>query len=316
MYLIKQVPEDFIVKEIPDYMLEMDGDYSYFVLKKRNYNTIDALERIAKKLKKQMRFVGFAGNKDKKAVTEQICSVKNVSREKLEKIDIKDIKITYLGKGGKPISLGDLKGNEFVITIRDLKKEKAVEAERIPNYFGEQRFSKNNVAIGRAIVQRNFNAAIKLIDSYRVKDHLEEFPYDYAGALRQFSLRLRRIYVHAYQSWIWNEMVKEYLKREPAENEKIPIIGFGTEFKNRTVNLIANKIMNREGISPRDFIIRQMPELSAEGNERDLFVTPEDFWVEFEEDGLNKGKLKAIVHFILPKGSYATEIVKHLFKDF
>ena len=313
MYIIKQVPEDFIVKEIPVYKLDDEGEYSYFILKKKNYNTVDALEKVAKKLRTKMKYIGFAGNKDKAAVTEQVCSVKNVSKEKLEKIDLSRISIKYIGNGKNPISLGDLKGNEFVITVRNLRAQKNIEPKRIPNYFGEQRFSKNNVSIGRAIIQRNFKAAIRLIDDYRVRDYLEEYPYDYAGALRRLPLKTRRIYVHAYQSWIWNEAVKQYMRGNPITNEKIPIVGFGTEFKNKSISVIINKILRNEGINLRDFVIKQMPELSSEGSERNLFVMPEDFWVEFYDDGLNKGRYKAIVHFILGKGSYATEVIRYLF---
>lgn len=314
MYIIKQVPEDFVVKEIPRYELNAEGEYSYFILKKKNYTTIGAVEKIAKRLGTTMRYMGFAGNKDKAAVTEQLCSAKNASREKLERINLADIKITYVGRGKEPVSLGDLRGNEFFITVRNLRAEKTIESKRIPNYFGEQRFSKNNVDVGRAIIQRNFKAALRLVDDYRVKDYLGEYPYDYAGALRQLPLKLRKIYVHAYQSWIWNEAVSQYMKGNPVANEMIPIVGFATEFKNKTIAVIVSKILHSEGITPRDFIIKQMPELSSEGSERDLFVTPEDLWATFKEDGLNKGRLKAIVHFILPKGCYATEVVKHLFR--
>ena len=74
MYKIKQIPEDFIVKEINDIILNNDGKYSYFLLKKKNYNTLNAIKAIAKKLKINEKDIGFAGNKDKEAVTKQTIS--------------------------------------------------------------------------------------------------------------------------------------------------------------------------------------------------------------------------------------------------
>jgi tRNA pseudouridine13 synthase len=316
MYKLKQVPEDFFVKELSKAEFDEEGEYSYFTLVKRNYTTIGALQRIARKLKVPLKRFGFAGNKDKVAVTKQLCSVRGVSGERLGVLKIKDIKIEYVGNGKNPISLGDLRGNSFRIVARDLPRKRLTlkSIERLPNYFGEQRFSRHNVEIGRALVKRNFRRAVELVDDEDVRSYIETYPGDFIGALRKLPLKIRKIYVHAYQSWIWNKTAEEYVKKEkPIKSEKIPIVGFGTELKSGAVGRIIHKIMEAEGTTQRDFIIPQMKEVTAEGGERELFVKPVDFDIKLGKDELNEGKQKATLYFSLPKGSYATVVVKEIF---
>ena len=316
-YKIKQIPEDFIVKEIAKHELEDSGNYSYFVLKKKQYNTLDAIELLSKFFRVPLKYIGYAGNKDRNAVTEQVCSVYKVSQEAIERLRLKNIDLAYIGKSTKPVSLGDLEGNRFKIVVRNLSsniKRKDILVKKIPNFFGEQRFSENNVEIGKNIVKRKFQKAVELINQKQVKFYLEDNPGDFAGALRTIPLQLRKMYVHSYQSYIWNKTAEDYLESKPLSGAKIPIIGFATEIGKDDVSKSIRKIMSVEEISQRDFVINQMPELSSEGNERELFVTPEEFIVsEPEEDELNKGKYKVTVQFVLTKGSYATTVIDFLF---
>ncbi len=316
MYKIKQVPEDFVVKEIPDYILGEKGEYSYFLLKKRNYTTIDAISKIANKLRIPLKFIGFAGNKDKAAITEQLISIKNLKVIDISKLNLKDLVLEFIGKGKKPISLGNLKGNQFKIIVRNLatKRTPTKSIERIPNLFGPQRFSKNNIEIGRYLVKKNFKKAIDLMEHRKVEEFLEDNPGNFIGAIRTLPLKLRKIYIHAYQSFLWNKTIEEYLKTFPHKNELVPIIGFGTDITNNKIKEITIEILHEEDINQRDFIIPQMPELSEEGSERSLFVKPENLIINIEEDELNKNKFKAIVKFKLQKASYATVVIDFIFK--
>ena len=92
-------------------------------MKKTNYTTVGALELLSRKLGMPLKNFGFAGNKDKNAVTEQKISIykggKNLENEKFSGIELK-----YLGNGKNPISLGELEGNAFIITIRNLDENK------------------------------------------------------------------------------------------------------------------------------------------------------------------------------------------------
>ena len=283
------------------------------MLKKKNYTTLKALQAIADALHIPLKEFGCAGNKDKAAVTEQVCSANGISQAGIENLSLKDIEIKYLGKGSKPVSLGDLKGNAFDITVRDidtLPKPK----KQFVNYFGSQRFGINNAAVGKAIVTKDFKKAVALIlitksiAAQAVHRALTVQPKNYIGALKNLPLRLLRLYVHAYQSSLWNELAKMHSEKNH-ENAKLPVIGFGTAPDNRL-----EEILKREGITTRDFIINEFPELSSEGTERHVFAEASELQIgRLEEDELNPGRKKVKLTFTLPPGSYATEFVKQLF---
>ncbi|MCK4522500.1 MAG: tRNA pseudouridine(13) synthase TruD, partial [Nanoarchaeota archaeon] len=134
MYKIKQKPEDFIVNEITNIRPLKQGNFLLFKLKKRDYTTNKAVETIANRLHLNPKFIGYAGNKDKKAVTTQIISIKSSKKEKIENLKLKDISLEFKGCLDKPVSLGDLKGNEFTIRVITNKKPKKI--KKILNLFG------------------------------------------------------------------------------------------------------------------------------------------------------------------------------------
>lgn len=295
MYKIKQKPEDFVVNEITNIKLKKKGNFSIFLLKKKDYTTERAVQTIANKLNIPRKFIGYAGNKDKVAITTQYISIKNA---KIKELELKDIRLDFKGYLDKPILLGDLEGNEFIIKVMTNKTPKKI--TKMINYFGEQRFSKNNKEIGKLIVKRDFKRAVDLIiknNEEQVKEYLSKNPTDYIGALRRIPLKILKLYVHSYQSYLWNEMAVE------SNVKTLPIIGFGTKI---TENI--KGILEKEGITTRDFIIKQIPELSSEGVERNLFVRIKNLKIE-------KIKKGYIIRFILPKGSYATETIKQIFPE-
>ena len=316
MYLIKEKPEDFVVKEIRKLNVDETGKYSYYLIKKRNYTTLEAIQRIADKLNVNAKKIGFAGTKDKVAIAEQAISILNGPKKDLY---LKDIKLKFLGKGKEQISLGDLEGNEFEIVIRNLiKKEiediKKTDKIKIPNYFGEQRFSRNNSEIGKNIVKKNFERAVSLVLEGKgsveknIKEYLEKNNKNFVGALKLIPPKLLRMYMHSYQSDIFNRAVEIYLNKKNInrlKNIRIPLVGFGTELKNDKIGKIIKNLMDEEKITFRDFIIREIPELSSEGTERGLFMSTE---IKILEEGKDFVK----IHFKLNKGSYATEVVKQL----
>ena len=302
MYKIKQSPEDFFVREISTVEIEEEGSYSYFLLRKTNYTTLRALQHIAKALNTQLKNMGFAGSKDKNAVTEQVVSAKNIGKEKLERVKLKDIGIKFLGKGKKPVCLGYLEGNYFKIIVKDADKEPK-KLEKFRNLFGEQRFSAKNEEIGKAIVKKDFKKAADFVietdidEKNTMEEHLKTRKNDFVGALKKIPAKKLKMYVHAYQSFMWNRMA------ENSGKEEIHIIGFGTEPDDEI-----KAVLEGEGITARDFIIREMPGLSSEGDVRKVFA-------EAKELKIRKIDKKTFeFEFILPKGSYATEIIRQSFQ--
>ena len=113
--------------------------------------------------------------------------------------------------------MGTHEGNEFIITIRnldigDIKKIKKFTGKKItaPNYFGQQRFSKNNHVIGKNIVKGNFKAAAELIAETNppaVRQRLSETPNDYVGAIKKIPFKTRTLFINSYQSFLFNKIL-------------------------------------------------------------------------------------------------------------
>jgi len=335
MYKIKQLPEDFIVKEISQVETGINGQYAYYILKKTNYTTIDALQLLSNKFKIPLKNFGFAGNKDKNAVTEQKISILRGSKD-FENIEVRNIELKHIGNGKIPISLGDLDGNEFTIIIRNLEENgisKIKKAEnkklKIPNIYGPQRFSKNNSLIGKAIIKKDFRKAVELMleneghIEKEIRQYLQNNKNNYVEALRLISLKTRKLFVHSYQSYLFNRIVSELLKnklknKKDFKSTKIPIIGFNfeiNEIKNNRLKKIIKKIIEEEKISPRDFITSQIPELSSEGGERNLFFELKFKILKIGGDGLNQDMQKLEINFSLPKSCYATVALEYVFQQ-
>jgi tRNA pseudouridine13 synthase len=329
MYTLKQIPEDFIVREIKKLDLAQ-GRFAYVKVKKKLRNTLDVVRQISKQLGIREKQIGFAGSKDKHAITEQYFSIEGVKEDKIKKLDVENVEINFVGYGKNPLSLGDLEGNQFEIVVRNLDSVDVKEINFVENYFDEQRFSSHNAEIGKHLIKKEFNLACKLIDHFKVKEHLEQHSHDYIGALKKLSPRMLKMYVHAFQSYLWNETLGEYLKQfthkevayslgkfvfnKQKTNLEVPLVGFDNDFSDDKIENIIVELLEKEGIEFSDFVIKQIPDLSREGEMRNAFVDVKDFKVgSSEDDELNPGKKKVKVSFTLGKGSYATMVIRKLF---
>lgn len=163
---------------------------------------------------------------------------------------------------------------------------------------------------------------------------------DYKKALSYVDDRLKKIFVAAYQSYLWNECVKELLRKYVPEEDRVyyeyecgtlmfykkmdeevfnilkdkkfPTIAPDIEYSGEEKEII-EEILKREGLT--------MEELNNIGelgkfiySERKILSIPKNLKIgEFEEDELNKGKYKITLSYELEKGSYATIIIKRAF---
>jgi tRNA pseudouridine13 synthase len=157
----KVAPEDFLVEEIPAYLPSGTGEHLYLWIEKRDLSTQDAIRVIAALLGVKDRDIGYAGQKDRRAVTRQWLSV-HTKNEAPESTDPK-VKILERGRHGNKLRLGHSKGNRFVTTLRGthagaLATAEAVlarlKAEGLPNFFGSQRFGykHDNAVLGAALL--------------------------------------------------------------------------------------------------------------------------------------------------------------------
>jgi tRNA pseudouridine13 synthase len=147
--VLRTVPDDFIVDEIPLVKKGTSGPYLICRLTKSNWELQHAVKEIARRLGISHRRIGWAGTKDRNARTTQLISFYKVTAEEIAALYLKDITLEPVGIANEQLSLGDLGGNRFAIRIRDtdpddLENRVAAVTETaalaMPNYFGLQRF--------------------------------------------------------------------------------------------------------------------------------------------------------------------------------
>ena len=216
-------PEDFIVEELPLYEPTRTGTHTFFAIRKRNLSTLEAIHRIAKDLQVHTRQFGYAGLKDKNAVTTQVLSVEGVLPERVLKIEQPGIEVLWAERHPHKLRVGHLRGNRFQIIRRDISHDalplvesamKRLATEGVPNRFGAQRFGNKNDShlIGKALVKADWETVVRymLTDdarqgnevARRVQRELARKPVE--KVIMGIPHRLRKLYVSAYQAYLFN----------------------------------------------------------------------------------------------------------------
>jgi len=175
---IKTRAEDFLVEELPLYEPGGEGEHLYLFIEKRGQTTSDVVRRLAKLFKVRPRQVGYAGLKDKRAVTRQCFSIHLPDRSDIDKalhrFEFLPFTLLWHDWHKNKLRRGHLKGNRFVIFIREVDPAAVVTAKRIldrlettgvPNYFGKQRFGyrQSNHDVGVAYLQQRWQDALDLM---------------------------------------------------------------------------------------------------------------------------------------------------------
>jgi tRNA pseudouridine13 synthase len=159
-------PEDFRVDEQPAFDAAGAGEHLLLTIEKRNLNTVSVVQRLAKWAGIGDVGIGYAGLKDRHAVTTQRFTVHLPGREapdpaKLEFTDAttgQSLRIVQSHRHSRKLPRGALAGNRFTLVLRDVVGEReAVEARLaaiatggVPNYFGEQRFGRGGSNVDQA----------------------------------------------------------------------------------------------------------------------------------------------------------------------
>jgi tRNA pseudouridine13 synthase len=162
-----------------------------------------------------------------------------------------------------------------------------------------------------------------------ILNHLAREPNDYAGAFGVLPKKIRYLFVHSYQSHLFNKMIAERIRLfgqkalEPIEGDVLEngepmalLAGFESSFAEGKAGEIERKALDEEGVKLEDFRIRKMSELSSKGSRKSIVLRPENFKVvAVGKDEFNEGKSFATISFFLSKGNYATTVLRELMKE-
>mgnify|MGYP005991966785 CR=1 FL=1 len=337
--LFKQNKDDFVVTEIPLYEFSGEGEHLILKIRKKDLATWDAIEIIAKFVGCKSREIGYAGLKDKNAMTVQTISIHKQYEEKLKTFNHPNIKILETTYHNNKIKVGHLKGNKFFIRLKrvnvlDSRKIEAalgsIVSLGMPNYFGFQRFGieGDNYKKGKAIIE---------------------------GTLKEKRRNLKQMYINAYQSYLFNswlskrieisKLVDAFEPKEICEKLNLPLdvvkrmkkqkhplklitgdllshYPFGKIFTIEDLETESDKFYDRDRV-PTGLLsgkrVKTSVDLAYEiekeyeaptgedGARRFAWIFPDEVESNYKEDK-NWMELK----FTLPKGCYATELIAEI----
>ncbi len=337
--LFKQNKEDFVVTEVPLYEFSGEGEHLILKFRKKDLTTWDALQIFAKHFGCRSRDIGYAGLKDKNAMTVQYISIHKSHEDKLESFKHEQIKILEHTYHKNKIKIGHLKGNKFFIRLKRVNVINSRKIEDIlkkfvnfgmPNYFGFQRFGidANNHEKGEAIIngelkEKNrklkqmfvnayqsdlFNKALskrieisKLIDTFEAKEIYERLN------LPHKSVELMKKQEHPFKL-IMGDLMCHYPhgKIFHIENLEDEVEKFNLRNRVPTGLLCGEKVKKSVGLAYE--LEKEFDKVSKENGARRYFwIFPSDIQSEYKED-----KNWMHIQFFLPKGSYATELIAEL----
>jgi len=156
--------------------------------------------------------------------------------------------------------------------------------------------------------------------------HLCKYPNDFVGAFHNLPKPLRYLFTHAYQSHLFNSVIGERMKQglglKKVEGDILleglptaPLYGFESRLAEGKAGEIEKNVLEKEGISLQDFKVKQMPELSSKGRRKEIVLHPKKLkFLGSGEDEFFEGKRTAKLSFELPKGCYATTVLREIMK--
>ncbi|MGC9780604.1 MAG: tRNA pseudouridine(13) synthase TruD [Candidatus Heimdallarchaeota archaeon] len=233
----------------------------------------------------------------------------------------------------------------------------------IPNFFGHQRFgsrSPTSHEIGKQLLLGNIEEAINyyigktsigeaettsfakrvflktndseetlnllpksMVFERMILKHLIKSPNNFIGALQKLPKNLLRIFIHSYQSYLWNLALSERMKRygnlsqkpiDIIENKQVvlPIVGYMSNLSDNDLSNFILDILEKDGITLENFKVKCLPSLKFGGSNRKLAMEPKKF--DFTISANPNGNIDVNVRFSLKPGSYATVLMRELMK--
>ena len=257
---LKQLPEDFKVEEINELGISNEKkSYKAYMLEKRGIETFHLLSYISNKNNIPIREFGIAGLKDKHAITRQYITIP--SKYNLSTAHEKDFGIDFLGYTDKGLKLGNLEGNKFEITARDIKKgelegimqkAKSITQIGVPNYFDSQRFGSviGNEFIAKYLIKKDYEKAVKIyhtsytkFESSKIKNEKRLILQNW-GNIKKLRIKNRSLaaVIDGYKKS--NKWIDAY-KRIPQNIREIVISAYQSYLWNECIKKVLIKTINK-----------------------------------------------------------------------
>ncbi len=336
-----QTPRDFVVDEIPLYEFSGEGEHLILHIRKKGLSTWEMLDIVSQYSGVKVRDIGYAGMKDKKALTSQYISIPKKYESEVVKIDgVKELKILNQTYHNNKLRTGHLKGNRFFIR---LKKVNAIEVSKLvnalemiksygmPNYFGYQRFGKDgdNFKLGRELLdgikkERNYKKREFLINAYQ--SHL----FNLWLSERVKLSKIVDSFSDSEISSIYN-INRESVKALKAQNHPFKLLNgdiahhypYGKIFFVEDLALESERFVNK-GVVPTGLLVGMKAKRATDfagviekdfdeeikvvdGSRRFAWIFPENITYNYKES-----EAWFELGFELPKGSYATVLLEEL----
>lgn len=195
--VIRRFAEDFCVEEDLGFEPEGAGEHQFLLIRKTGENTDWVAQQLARFTQTHPRDIGYAGKKDRHAITDQWFSVRLPLGTQLDwsAFETESIKVLRQARHGRKLKTGVLNGNRFSLLLRAVTHPDELQqrftqliASGVPNYFGEQRFGHHygNISKGELLI---------------------------AGQLRDKNRQKRGLYISALRSALFNQVVSARIQQ-------------------------------------------------------------------------------------------------------
>lgn len=298
---LKRFNEDFSVTELPLQLPSGTGEHLWLDIEKNGANTAFVAQQLAEAAGVQEKDVGYAGLKDRHAITRQWFSIYLPKGETpdLTRLEHPEFKVLSQSRHVKKLRPGDLLGNRFRIVLREVSggpgataaieaNLQAIAAQGVPNYFGAQRFGHDggNVEQGRAMLAREI----------RVRNPKKKGIY--LSAVR--SLVFNEVLAQRIRLGLWGQVLPGDVMDE-AGRPTGPMWGRG-----RVASTDQAQALELGVAQAHAALCDGMEHAGLEQERRALVASPAELTWEWPQPD------QLVLSFTLPAGNYATSVLDEI----
>ncbi len=159
--LFRSRHEDFVVEEVAGFEPSGQGEHALLTIEKRGLNTVEVVQRLMRWAGVRDVAIGYAGLKDRQAVTRQRFTVHLPGRDTpdVAALESDSVRVLEAARHSRKLPRGALAGNRFELVLREVVGDReaiearlaAIAAIGVPNYFGEQRFGRAGDNVAQAL---------------------------------------------------------------------------------------------------------------------------------------------------------------------